>query len=190
MVGATTDPDTFAAANLSAASAVAIVTSDDFVNIETGLAVLNFLGDRQSAVPTVLRLFDRQLSTTVERTFGFKEVRSTAALAAPWFVAAALGLDVFSAFTVANHTLLVGRLTVTPDGGLVGVARSDLDAQIRVIAIRRVDSPDDFEYPPRRDVAFAAGDQVYIVGQHEELIHVLMQNHSDIETPDGAEPQE
>ncbi len=181
VVGATTDPDTFTAANLSAASAVAIVTSDDFVNIETGLAILNFLGEKSTTVPTVLRLFDRQLSATVERTFGFKEVRSTAALAAPWFVAAALGLDVFSAFTVANHTLLVGRLTVTSDGGLVGVARADLDAQIRVIAIRRVDSPDDFEYPPRRDVAFAAGDQVYIVGQHEELIHVLMQNHRDIE---------
>ncbi|MGB5017121.1 MAG: NAD-binding protein [Candidatus Nanopelagicales bacterium] len=182
VVGATTDPDTFAAANLSAASAVAIVTSDDFANIETGLAVLDFLGDRRDTVPTVLRLFDRQLSTTVERTFGFKEVRSTAALAAPWFVAAALGLEVFSAFTVANHTMLVGRLTVTPDGGLVGVVRADLDAQIRVIAIRRVDSPDDFENPPRRDVAFAAGDLVYIVGQDEELIHVLMQNHGDIDT--------
>src|SRR5450755_3775421 len=80
-------------------------------------------------VPVVPRLFDRQLASTVERSFGFKHVRSTAALAAPWFVGAALGLDVLATFYAGDVPLLVARLTVTPDGGLHGLAMADLAAR-------------------------------------------------------------
>ena len=76
------------------------LTSDDLVNIETGLAVRNGLGDRWGEIPVVLRIFDTGLGETVESAFGFDHVRSTAALAAPWFVGAALGLDVLETFYV------------------------------------------------------------------------------------------
>ena len=69
------------AANLDAAMGVAVLTSSDLTNIETGLAVQGELGDRRDSVTTVLRLFDRNLSATVQKAFGFREVRSTAALA-------------------------------------------------------------------------------------------------------------
>ena len=59
---------------------------------------------------TVLRLFDRHLSATVQKAFGFREVRSTAALAAPWFVAAALGLKVTTSLTLSGRTLMIGRM--------------------------------------------------------------------------------
>ncbi|MEI2727629.1 MAG: potassium channel family protein [Candidatus Nanopelagicales bacterium] len=89
VVADATDSDALAAANLSAAAGVAVLTSSDLANIETGLAIRGELGDRRDSVTTVLRLFDRHLSATVQKAFGFREVRSTAALAAPWFVAAA-----------------------------------------------------------------------------------------------------
>jgi len=38
---------------------VAILTSADLTNIETGLAVRESLGDRWDEVPVVLRVFDR-----------------------------------------------------------------------------------------------------------------------------------
>ena len=90
-----TQRQTHAAVNLADASAVAILTSADLTNIETGLAVRESLGDRWDVVPVVLRVFDRDLARMMERNFGFRHVRSTSALAAPWFVGAALGLDVW-----------------------------------------------------------------------------------------------
>ena len=48
--------------NLSDASAVAVLTSADLTNIETGLAIRESLGERWDEVPVVLRVFDRDLA--------------------------------------------------------------------------------------------------------------------------------
>ena len=177
VVGDATESETLQGVNLKHSSAVAILTSDDLANIETGLAVRSQLGERKDAVPTVLRLFDRHLSITVRQTFGFHDVRSTAALAAPWFVAAALGLDVKTSFTVAGQTVMVGRLTVAAGSNLAGLSMLELNAGIRVIAIAR-GAGSDLEYPPRRDAVLAPGDHAYLIGPHEELLKVLVRNQA------------
>jgi len=173
--------------NIAEAGAVAILTSDDLVNLETGLAVRDALGERWSEVPVVLRVFDRALGNRLEKTFKFQHVWSTSALAAPWFVGAVLGLEVLATFYVRNQPFLVARLTVRPDGGLVGLAMRELSARIRVVAIVRADSDDGaMEHPPRRDTRFAAGDQAYLVGPYEELLRVLGRER-ETESP-GATP--
>jgi Trk K+ transport system NAD-binding subunit len=163
-----TQPETLRAVNLAEASAVAVLTSDDLVNLETGLAVRD-----QSAVPVVLRLFDRQLARTVESNFEIGLVRSTAALAAPWFVGAALGLDVLGTFYVDDTPMLIARLTVAPAGGLDGLAMGELSARTRVVAISRDGDGGRLEHPPRRGTRFRAGDRAYLLGPYEELMQVL-----------------
>jgi Trk K+ transport system NAD-binding subunit len=172
--GDSTLPRTLAAANLASARAVAVLTSNDLANIETGLAVDDLLGERRDKVPVVLRIFDRQLAQTVEANFNFQYVRSPSALAAPWFVGATLGLEIRNTFYVAGQLFLVGTLAVMASGGLAGRTMLDLSAQIRVIAIRRAGA-DRLEYPPRRDTRFQAGDQAYLLGPYEELLGVLRQ---------------
>ncbi|MGK5682045.1 NAD-binding protein [Actinoplanes sp. URMC 104] len=166
-------PRTLDRVQLAQARAVAVLTSDDLVNLETGLAIRDQLGDRREDVPVVLRLFDRTLAATVERNFGLGLARSTAALAAPWFVGAALGLDVIATFYVSSQLMLVGRLTVAPGGGLDGLAMQDLSARTRVVAISRAAGNGRLEHPPRRDTRFAAGDRAYLIGPYEELLQVL-----------------
>ncbi len=173
IVGDATLPTTLESVNLSAASAVAVLTSDDLTNIETGLAIRDQLGDRWPDVPMVLRVFDRALGRRVEDSFQFHHVWSTAALAAPWFVGAALGLEVIATFYVDHEPFMVAQLTVAPDGGLAGVAMRDLSARMRVIAISHVEHPDRLEHPPRRDTRFAPGDRAYLAGPYEELLLVL-----------------
>jgi len=173
VVGDSTLPQTLLAANLGSASAVAVLTSNDLANIETGLAVDDLLGDRRDGVPVVLRVFDRQLARTVEHSFNFSNVRSTSALAAPWFVGAALGLTILNTFYVADQPFLVGGLTIAPSGDLVGATMLDLSARTRVIAINRAGAGETLEYPPRRDTRFGAGDQAYLIGPYEELLQVL-----------------
>jgi Trk K+ transport system NAD-binding subunit len=182
VIGDSTQPSNLEAVNLRQARAVAVLTSSDLANIETGLAVDDLLGERRTRVPVVLRVFDRQLAHTIETSFGFRHVRSTAALAAPWFVGAALGLDILHTFYVDQQPMLIGRLTVAESGGLQGHTMLELSARIRVIAIRRLHSRQgsgqgQLEYPPRRDTRFEGGDQAYLVGPYEDLLQVLRRDH-------------
>ncbi|MFC4948753.1 NAD-binding protein [Pseudonocardia sp. GCM10023141] len=175
VVGDATDAAVLTAANLHEAIAVAVLTSDDLVNVETGLVVRDQLGDRWDQVPVVLRVFDRELATGIEDGFGFRYVRSTAALAAPWFVGAALGLDVLATFYVDRIPFLVGRLAVAAGGGLDGLAMAELSERTRVVSIRRAarDGERQVELLPRRGTRFGAGDDAYLIGPYEELMQVL-----------------
>jgi hypothetical protein len=107
----------------------------------------------------VLRVFDRELAAAVHELFDFRYVRSTEALVAPWFVGAALGLDVLGTFQVGREAFLVGHLTIAPGGGLDGLAMQDPSARTRVIAIRRATG--ELEHPPRSGTRFAPGDDAY-----------------------------
>ncbi|HVU74654.1 MAG TPA: NAD-binding protein [Mycobacteriales bacterium] len=184
IVGDATNPRTLRAAGVDRARAVAVLTSDDLTNIETGLVVRDVLGDRWSRARVVLRVFDRPLARTVSASFGFRHVYSTADLAAPWFVGSALGLDVRGSFYVADRPFLLGRLTVNAGGGLAGIAMADLDARTRVVALARAANGLALEHPPRRDTRFDPGDEAYLVGPSEEITRVLRRDRA------GADPDQ
>jgi hypothetical protein len=114
----------------------------------------------------------------MEQSFGFRHVRSTSALAAPWFVGAALGLDVLSTFYVDQQPFLVGRVRVAARGGLQGLAMADLSARTRVIALSRAAEEGQLEHPPRRGTRFAGGDEAYLLGPYEELLRVLRRDQT------------
>ncbi len=171
VIGDATTPDTLAALHLGTARAVAVLTSDDLANIETGLAVRDVLGERWADVPVVLRLFEPRLAETVRSSFDFHHVRSPAALAAPWFVGAALGLEIIDTFYVGSQPMLVARLDIVAGSGLDGLAMRDLPARIRVLSLVRADG--DREHPPRRDTRLVGGDAAYVVGPYAELLLLL-----------------
>ena len=182
VIGDATLAGTLEAVNMASAAAVAILTSDDLTNIETGLAVRDRLGERWTEVPVVLRVFDRQLGHRLQQSFGFRHVWSTSAIAAPWFVGAALGLEVLFTFYVGNNPFLLARLRVSRRGGLDGLAMLNLPGKIRVAAIRRAAGPRGLEHPPRRDTTLAADDDAYLVGPYAELLEVLRHDR------DGTRP--
>ena len=189
MIADATRPEVLSSARLADASAVAVLTSDDLANLETGLAVRDQLGSRWHDVPVVLRIFDPQLAHSVKETFGFRNVRSTAALAAPWFVGAALGLDVLSTFYAGDELLLVARLTVTPGGGLHGLQMHEMAARTRVLALRRAADRAILEHPPRRATRFHPADEAYLIGPYDELLTVLRRDRpSPGQPPEPADP--
>ena len=172
--GDATSTVTLESARLHQAAAIAILTSNDMVNIETGIAVRDLLGDQWTAgsLPVVMRVFDQSLSRTISARFGFENIQSIEEITAPWFVAAALGLEVLGAFSVAQQPFTIGRLTVAEESALVGVAMQGLSASTRVIALHRR-ATGALEHPPRRGTIFEDGDMAYIVGPNDELIGVL-----------------
>lgn len=172
LVADATLPETLRAVSIGGAAGVAVLTSDDLVNVEVGLAVRDVLGP-DAAVPVVLRVFGHQLARVVDRSLRIGVVRSTAELAAPWFVGAALGLDVHGTFSVGPVLFVVGSFTVVRGGGLDGVSMQELPARTRVVAISRAARDGLLEHPPRRGTRFEAGDRAYVVGPHEALLALL-----------------
>ena len=182
--GDSTLQSTLDAARVAESSAVAVMTSNDMVNIETAIAVRDLFSDEwanSGAVPVVTRVFDRSLGRTISRRFGFENVQSTEELTAPYFVGAALGLEVLGSFSVAQQTFMVSRLTVEAGSSLAGLAMTELSANTRVVALTRA-ATGTMEHPPRRGTRFQAGDLAYLVGPYEELLGVL--RRARLATPD------
>ncbi|OBH00957.1 MULTISPECIES: NAD-binding protein [unclassified Mycobacterium] len=161
---------TLESARVERARGVAVVNQDDMANIETGIVLLEILGS-DTKVPIVMRVQGRALGTAVNRRFGFENVRSIVDLAAPWFIGAAMGLQVLGTFWVGQRSFMVGGMLVAPGSELDGLRMVELSTQTRVIAITRPEGP--VRLRPRRDARLKAGDTVYIIGPYRELITTL-----------------
>ena len=169
LFGDPTLPETQRAAGVARAAGIAVLGNDDLVNIETGLAVRAELGTRR--VPVALRVFGRNLARVIDHSLDIGATRSVAELAAPWFVGAALGLQVVGTFYVDELPFMAARITVRPGDALDGRAIGDLGVATRFVAIDRANG--DFDYPLQRDARFHAGDSAYVVGRFEDLLDLL-----------------
>ena len=182
---------TLAAARVDTARAVAVLTHDDMTNIETGIVLREMLGPRvmpkviRPDVPIVLRIYDRALGGAVAERFGFDTVRSTVELAAPWFIGAAMGLQVLGTFSVGQRYFMVGGMHVAAGSELDGLRMFELSTQTRVIAITRDDAP--VQLHPRRDARLRAGDTVYVVGPYRELVATLQKGQPPQQPDIGRE---
>lgn len=172
IVGDATLPTTLAAARADRARAVAVLTEDDMVNIETGLVVRQMTqSTAQRRIPIVLRIYDKALGTAVGHRLDFNHVRSTVDLATPWFIGAAMGLDVVGTFSVGQRSFMVGGVVVAPGSELDGMRIGDLSTQTRVIAVARGGGAP--ELYPHLDDRFGAGETAYLVGPYHELLRTL-----------------
>jgi Trk K+ transport system NAD-binding subunit len=175
--GDATLQQTLDAARADEAIAIAVLTQDDMVNIEAGIVLREMLGPRwgrngnQPGVPVVLRIYDRSLGAAVGHRFRFEYVRSTVELATPWFIGAAIGLQVLGTFSVGQRSFMVGGVLVEAGSELDGLRMVELSTQTRVIAITR--GSDEVILHPRRDTRLTAGDTAYLVGPHRELLDTL-----------------
>ncbi len=167
-------------ARIGEASAVAILTQDDVVNIETGIV----LREIQPGIPLILRIFDLALGAAVADRFRFENVRSTVELAAPWFIGAAMGLQVFGTFSVGQRSFMVGGVRVEPGSDLDGMRMVDSSTETRVIAIAR--DAADLVLHPRRDARLHAGDTAYLVGPYRELLDTLRKGQRAAQPSDRA----
>ena len=133
-----------------------MLTRDDMINIETGIVLAEMLGprvmpkvNRRADVSLVLRVYDRALGLAVAQRFGFENVRSTVALAAPWFIGAAMGLEVLGTFSVGQSSFMVGAMHVAEGSELDGLQMPEMSTKTRVIAVTREDAPVQLHPRPR-----------------------------------------
>ncbi|MFZ1165224.1 NAD-binding protein [Mycobacterium sp.] len=168
--GDSTMRQTLESARVERARGMAVVTQDDMENIRTGIVLLEILGP-DTKQPIVMRVQGRALGAAVNQQFGFENVRSIVDLAAPWFIGAAMGLQVLGTFWVGQRSFMVGAMLVAEGSELDGLRMVDMSTQTRVIAITRPEGP--VSLRPRRNSQLCAGDTVYLIGPYRELIATL-----------------
>ena len=99
------DERTFREAGLAGATAMALVMPDDMVNLHAALCAREV----EASLRVVVRMFNTALGDSVVRLFPDCAVLSDAEMAAPAFVAAALGEVAPTHFRRADRTLYVAR---------------------------------------------------------------------------------
>jgi Trk K+ transport system NAD-binding subunit len=111
--------DTFRAAGLAGADGLALMQQDDVGNIHAALCAQEV----EPRVRVVMRMFSTRLGQGVKRLFADCEVMSDSVMAAPAFVAAALGEPAPTHFRHAGRTLYMARRAdVRPDSIICGLA--------------------------------------------------------------------
>jgi Trk K+ transport system NAD-binding subunit len=103
-------PEAFLRADIGAAAALALVEQDDGGNLDAALLAREL----NPHIRIVVRMFNAGLGSGIRRLLGDCEVLSESAIAAPAFVAAALGDDVPAFLRVPGRPLFVGRRAAVP----------------------------------------------------------------------------
>ena len=171
LIGDATLTETQLDAGVHRAAGIAILTSSDLTNLDTGLSVRDVV--RDPSVPIVLRLFGKNLARVVHENLSVGTPRSIAELAAPWFVGAALGLETMGTFYVGETAFMAVRVTVHAGGRFEGRVVGDLENRAHVVAIRPAGAEGRLVAPVPTDHAFGPGDVAYLIGQFEDLVELL-----------------
>ncbi|MEV4345571.1 TrkA family potassium uptake protein [Actinoplanes sp. NPDC049596] len=124
------DERTFRDAGLAGAQALALVMPDDMVNLHAALCARAVEGDLR----LVIRMFNTGLAYGVRRLFADCAVLSDATMAAPAFVAAALGEAAPTHFRHAARTMSVAQREDVPERAVVlTLATSDGNGKMTVL---------------------------------------------------------
>ena len=99
------DADAFEQARLASADALALVSQDDGGNIDAALVAQELNPDLR----IVIRMFNYSLGERISALLNNCEVLSSAAIAAPAFVAAALDERTSAPITIGDRTLVSTR---------------------------------------------------------------------------------
>jgi voltage-gated potassium channel Kch len=150
------------------ARCVIVCTDDDISNLEIALSVRTLSPDRK----VVIQLHDPDLAARVQRAIGVGVSRSTAGLAAPAFVSAALRHRIISTLPVGDRTLVVAHAAVLP--GSEAAAKSIawlLDGPFaRVLLVTRNGQQ---SWRPEDAFELQAGDELVLVSTRKGLDEVL-----------------
>ena len=168
LIGDAREPSNLQKLEVDRARCVIVCTDDDISNLEIALSI-RMLDPGQKVV---LQLHDPDLAARVQRAIGVGISRSTAGLAAPAFVSAALGHRIVSTLPVGNRTLVVARATVVDGADAAGKSVEWLldGPYARVLMVKRGEAE---TWRPGPEVELLSGDELVLVSTRKGLDEIL-----------------
>lgn len=156
--------DVLRKARVDRARTVAIVTSDDTLNLQIAIHARAV----NPQVRTIVRLFDDDFAREVRMAFGITAAYSASALAAPAFAAAAANVDLGSPVNVAGRQLNWSHCVVANGSPLSNRTVGDVEASLdlSVVLLRRGDRA---ELHPTDDTLIRPGDELTVFAESTTL---------------------
>jgi Trk K+ transport system NAD-binding subunit len=183
-------PESLDLVNIGKATCLTVMTDNDMVNLETAINARSRFPKEQ--LPIVMRIFDTDLAERSEDTFNISTVRSTSALLAPYYIAAALQFETITTFYAAQKPFFVAKIEVKANSNLDGSLIADTYRRAKVLVIAFWGATTLKHNPlegdvrvrptlkpilnPNRSQRLKAGDTIYCVGLIEYLLLLYAQN--------------
>lgn len=172
IIGDGSQEETLRDASVATCRALVIVSTDDVTNLQAALYAREFNSD----VHVVLRLFDGDFASRIQRTFNIGISRSVSYLAAPAFAAALMDREVIATIPVGRHVLLVAEVIVAAGSAFDGQALSvtATNPGVRVIALARFGEMRPI-WSPAAGYRLHARDRITVVARRSGLSWLLKQ---------------
>ena len=151
-------------AGVEVADAIVPATNDQLSNLEIALDAREI----NPGIKVVIRMFDMELASKVEKGFGIHTAFSSSALTAPIFAAAAMRLNIRSSFYVGDQLMNVSEVVIRPKSDLIGwdIARLEREIDLTVLYYKNGDIHD---LHPDPALKLVAGDQLLVLASVEVL---------------------
>lgn len=168
-------PQTLRALGIERARCLVTAIDDDRANLQTALTARRL----NPNLRVVLRIFDPDLASRVERSLEIEISRSPAALTAPALVAAAVGGHVLATIQVADQVVFIAQTTIeagsVADGNNVAcleetheIGLSGIECRVLLLSYENQQI-----WKPSRETDLHAGYQIVIVVSQRKLAHAL-----------------
>lgn len=170
ILGDARDPEVLRQAGVARARGLIAAINDDLKNIEIGLTARR----RRADLQTVLRLYNRELDTNLEQSFGPNTAFSIATLAAPTFAAAVVSRAIVQVISLPEGLLGIAELTVQAESMLCGFING-LEERYGVRVLRHRD-PQGRERPRTIMQRADADDVLLLLGRLDDLERARLDN--------------
>lgn len=170
VLGDARDPDILRQAGLRHARGLLAGINDDLLNVEIALVARRKRPDMQ----VVMRIFNQELDTNLERSFGRNSAFSSSALAAPTMAAAAISQSLIHVLPLHDGLLGVAEITLADESQVCGFRRGIEDRfDIRILRHRDATGR---EQKPGLMQKLEGGDVLLLLGSLDALERVRLQN--------------
>src|SRR5439155_8114645 len=124
----------------------------------------------------VLRAFDPTLADQLERGLNVRRAFSVSSLAAPNFVAAALGSDVLETMRLGDVELPIARLDLGPASPLVGLTASEVKRGAGCALLGHAEAEQEWQAATGDSHRLQVGDRVVVAGRLVDVLALARDN--------------
>ena len=162
-------------AGIDRASAIVCCTQDDLANLDIALDAREI----NPRIKVVLRMFDAELASKIERGFGIHTAFSASALAAPAFAAAATRAHIDYSFYVGENLLHVSQVTVEESSPLANREIEDVERTYDLTIVMH-QTANEIRMHPHSDDTIHVGDTLVVFASLETLGRLGLTNHQRV----------
>ncbi len=158
------------AAGIRQARSIILCTQNDSLNLQMALKARNMNPD----VDIVVRIFDDDFASALQKQFGFRAISATG-MAAPVFAATASEIDITPPITIDGHPHSVARLTISNKSHLVNQTVLEIEERFQASVILLNHAGQSIQHPAAA-MRISAGDELAVFGGPEQINQIVHEN--------------